>query len=56
MFTIQLGGHKRVVLSEYDNLYQVLVKNGAISSGRSPKALSKMSEEVAKKAPGMNLS
>ncbi|XP_067950726.1 cytochrome P450 2B9-like isoform X1 [Watersipora subatra] len=53
VFTIQLGGHKRVVVSGYDNFNKLLIKNAQYSSTRSAKALSSLNTELAKHSPGI---
>ncbi|XP_067950311.1 cytochrome P450 2C1-like [Watersipora subatra] len=53
VYTIQLGGHKRVVVSGYNNFNHLLVKNSQYSSTRSAKALTSLNTEMAKHSPGI---
>ena len=49
---MQVGGHKRVVLSGYDTFCKVLVKNADWSSSRSPKTFGKLCIETSENHPG----
>lgn len=54
MFTFEFGGSKKVVISGYEPLRELFVKNGDYSSNRSPaNFLSRDTQEKVKKTPGL---
>ncbi|XP_067947649.1 uncharacterized protein [Watersipora subatra] len=54
VFTFTFGSSRRVIISGYDNFYQLLVKRGDITSSRTPGSiLSKRTQEIVKKTPGL---
>ena len=52
IFTFEFGGSKRIVISGYDEIHGILVKNADISSNRSVLSLSKSGRYNVLETPG----
>ena len=52
LFTIELGGQKIVVVSSYEVMHELLVKNADFSSNRTVRTMPNHYEEIAKHTPG----
>ena len=52
LFTIELGGQKIVVVSSYEVMHELLVKNADFSSNRTVRTMPHHYEEIAKHTPG----
>ena len=52
VFTFEFGGSKRVIISGYDTIQNVLIKNADYSSSRSVNSMTKNIRTIAAETPG----
>ena len=52
IFTIELGGQKIVVISGYDAMHELLIKNADYASNRTTRTMPYHYEDIAKVTPG----
>ena len=53
MFTFEFGGYKRVVISGYEAMHKLLVKQADYTSNRSANSMTAQIKVIAKDTPGM---
>ena len=52
VYTIDVAGSKRVVISGYDNFHNLLVKSADYTSTRSTASMTKVIQDAARDTPG----
>ena len=52
VFTIEFGGHRRIMICGYDNIHSLLLKNSDYSSNRNASSMPPLLRDVVRETPG----